>query len=142
MAQQTRYSDEELARAWIRRFSQNRPSILLADNADAQMRDEQRTEVETKWAFDELEQLVESDPPHAWTVILCILGLSHQDGGALDNLAAGPLETLLARHGRDVVEWVEAEAKSNPKFRDLLKGVWGNAIDKSVWTRVQSLLSD
>lgn len=58
------------------------------------------------------------------------------------NLAAGPLETLLVRHGRDVLERVEAEAKSNPSFKDLLDGVWGNAIDEAVWERVQALLRE
>ena len=142
MDQQPHYSDEELARAWIRRFSQSRTSILLAGDADAQMQDDQRIEVETKWAFDELEKLVENDPARAWAVILCILSTAHQDENALDNLAAGPLETLLARHGRDVVEWVEAEAKANPKFKELLKGVWGNAIDEAVWAKVRSLSGD
>jgi hypothetical protein len=142
MDQQPHYSDEEIARAWIRRFSQNRTSILLAGDADAQIRDDQRIEVETKWAFDELEKLVENDPARAWAVILCILNTAHQDENALDNLAAGPLETLLARHGRDVVERVEAEAKANPKFKKLLKGVWGNAIDEAVWAKVRSLSAD
>lgn len=142
MDQQPHYSDEELARAWIRRFSQSRTRVLLAGAADAQMRDEQRIEIETKWAFDELEKLVETEPAHAWAVILCILSTADQDENALDNLAAGPLETLLARHGRDVVEWVEAEANANPKLKKLLKGVWGNAIDEVVWAKVQELSAD
>jgi hypothetical protein len=106
------------------------------------MRDGQRIEAEIKWAFDELEKLVEGDPARAWAVILRILGTAHQDENVLDNLAAGPLETLLARHGRDAVEWVEAEAKANPKFKSLLKGVWRNAIDEAVWAKVQSLSAD
>ncbi len=97
---------------------------------------------ETKWAFDQVEELVQKDPARAWAVILRILGLAHQDESALSNLAAGPLETLLAKHGRQILGWVEAEANRNPGFRGLLKGVWRNAIDESVWERVQSLAGE
>jgi len=142
MGEHLRYSDEEIARAWVRHFSQNGPRILLPGDPDIKVHEGQRIKAETEWAFDELERLIERDPTRTWAVIRCILELGSQDEKVLDDLAAGPLETLLARHGRDVIEWIEAEAKSNPKFRDLLKGVWGNAIDESVWTRVQSLVND
>lgn len=133
------YSDDELARAWIRRFSQDRTRVLLVDSADSQARDGQRIDTETKWAFDELERLVAEDPPHAWAVILCLLNLANDDETALANLAAGPLETLLARHGRMLIERVETAAKSNPQFRELLGGIWRNAIEEPVWERIQAL---
>jgi hypothetical protein len=139
MSQLPHFSDQELARAWIRRFSQNRRSILLTDSADSQMRDERLIEDETKWAFDAFEELVDKDATRAWAVILRILEMAHPDASVLNNLSAGPLETLLVRHGWDVLEWVEAEATSNPKFKDLLEGLWGNAIDETVWERVQAL---
>jgi hypothetical protein len=142
MTQHQHYSDEEVAQAWIRRFSQNRTRILLPETADAQTLADQRIELETKWAFEELEKIVKNDAPRAWAVILRILETAPHDDDVLDNLSAGPLETLLALHGRDVIEWVEAEAKSNPGFRDILQGVWGNAIDGAVWERIQALLLD
>lgn len=139
MSEHEKFSNEELAQAWIRRFSQNRTRILLVDSADKQQRDEERVEAETKWAFAALEELIDKDPARGWAVILRILEMAPEDASVMNNLSAGPLETLLVRHGRDVLEWVEAEARSNPNFKELLAGVWGNAVDATVWERVQAL---
>jgi hypothetical protein len=67
--------------------------------------------------------------------------LGQKDENVLDNLAAGPLETLLVRHGRDIIDRVENEAKSDPRFKDLLLGVWGNAVDATVWERLEALFA-
>lgn len=142
MSESPHYSDEELARAWIRRFSQNRTRIVLAGQEDAKMREEQRIESETKWAFGELDDLVREDPSRAWTMILLILKLAQQDEDALNNLAAGPLESFLVHHGPKVIEQVEKEARSNPPLKNLLLGVWGNAVDATVWSRLQALFDD
>src|SRR5262249_43362638 len=122
--------------------SQERKKVLSTIEADAQLGADQRIEIETKWAFDELEKVVAADPSRAWAVILRILKTASQDQGVLDNLAAGPLETLLARHGRHIIERVETEAALNPAFRELLNGVWRNAIDEAVWERIQLLTAD
>ena len=54
-------------------------------------------------------------------------------------LAAGPLEDLLADFGRDYIERIETLARKDPKFNELLGGVWKNAMSDEVWDRVQAI---
>jgi len=56
----------------------------------------------------------------------------------LFNLAAGPLETMLASYGEDVIDRVELEAKANPRIRYLLRSVWRQSISDKLWIRIQS----
>jgi hypothetical protein len=51
-------------------------------------------------------------------------------------LAAGPLEDLLANFGVVYIDRVEALARQDPKFNELLGGVWKNSIEDEVWDRV------
>jgi hypothetical protein len=52
-------------------------------------------------------------------------------------LAAGPLEDLLADFGNEYIDRVELLARQDPKFNDLLGGVWKNAMTDDVWWRVE-----
>ena len=54
-------------------------------------------------------------------------------------LAAGPLEDLLAKRGEDFIDRVEELARKDPKFNDLLGGVWRNTMTDEVWQRVQAI---
>lgn len=54
------------------------------------------------------------------------------------NLAAGPLEDLLAAHGPVLIEKIETEARRNPAFNLLLGGVWQNTMSPQVWSRIQT----
>lgn len=93
------------------------------------------------WAFDRIHDLAFYKPQDALDVILEINKITDEDR-VLANLAAGPLETLLAHHGKEVIDRVITLAKSDPKFRDLLPGVWGNSIDRAVWERMEALYVD
>jgi hypothetical protein len=88
------------------------------------------------WAFMKLDKLCTENPAQALKVITTILA-STRDDLMLANLAAGPLETVLAHRGRDVIDEVERLAKSDPRVRELLKGVWQNLMDDETWGRVQ-----
>jgi len=87
------------------------------------------------WAFEELDELCSSSPEDAWEVILGVLARIPSDR-ALGNLAAGPLEDLLARHGSLIIERVEREARRNPAVANLLGGVWQNTMPDNIWARV------
>jgi hypothetical protein len=52
----------------------------------------------TFWAWERLDELVRSEPEEAWKVIEAIRRANGSDR-ILGNLAAGPLEDLLANHG-------------------------------------------
>ena len=85
--------------------------------------------------FDAVCVLVEERPDEAWAFILEVLAT---DAGTpvLETLSAGPLEDLLVQHGEQVIARVEAEARRNPAFADLLGGVWQRSIPETVWERV------
>lgn len=90
------------------------------------------------WATDREWDLVREDPDAAWFLILDILRRNKSIEIA-EVLSAGPLEDLLAKHGNDVIERVERQAKSSPEFASLLGGVWKNAMTDDVWNRVQAV---
>jgi hypothetical protein len=55
---------------------------------------------------------------------------------AIEALAAGPLEDLLAKAGEQYIERVEKLALKDSKFKHLLGGVWQNSTPDSIWQRV------
>ena len=77
------------------------------------------------------------EPEAAWAAVLEILGRPLSDEQTA-NLAAGPLETLLAWHGPQVIDRVEDQARVDPRFRHLLGGVWRHGMSDGVWDRVVS----
>ena len=90
------------------------------------------------WAYDELEQLISNHPFDALEIILAILEIT-KDGRTIASLAAGPLESLLVKHGKRVVERVIGHATTDPRFYELLQGVWGNSVDRDVWKAIEVL---
>jgi Family of unknown function (DUF6869) len=75
-------------------------------------------------------------PEMAWQAILQIMqhALTAEQ---LALLAAGPLETLLALHGAQFINRIEAEAKRSPAFAHLLGGVWPRDMAHALWQRVE-----
>lgn len=118
-----------LIQAWIERYL-----IVERDG------DESEAAKSLFWSFEQLDRLVRHDADNAWQVILAILNDTDNDF-VLSNLAAGPLEDLLAKHGYDVIARVEEEANVNSRFRELLTGVWKNQISDEVWEKVQRAAS-
>lgn len=118
--------DEVLVDGWIRRYEN-----LERDNSATM------DEAENFWPYQAFDTVVLHDPVRAFNLVLQILAKTQNDF-VLSNLAAGPLEDLLARHGSVVIERVEHHAKVNDRFRDLLAGVWRNTIAEDIWQRVES----
>lgn len=77
------------------------------------------------------------DQDHAklWRFINCAIA-EDISNLALANLAAGPLENLLAYFGAEYIEKVEEQSRRNPAFRHLLGGVWRSSMPKEIWDRV------
>jgi hypothetical protein len=76
-------------------------------------------------AWDQEYDLMQSEPEQVWRLILEILR-RNSSNKIQEVLSAGPLEDLLAKFGETVIDKVEAEAKSNPIFANLL-GAFGKA---------------
>jgi hypothetical protein len=86
----------------------------------------------------DLYDLEKKEPETLW---LLILEIHHQDHSVAIQqvLSAGPIEDLLAKHGEVFIDRVEAEARRDPKFAEVLGGVWKNRMSDAVWKRVQTV---
>ena len=112
---------EDLAEAWITAHS----SSVSPEERDKNF-----------WAYGRLYCLVLDSPHQAWTAILTILDKDASEDTMM-NLAAGPLEDLLSKHGPEVIDRVEKEAHANPTFSNLLGGVWQSGTDDQIWKRIE-----
>ena len=92
----------------------------------------------TFWAYEELDDICRNDPDLCWELILEILRIDQSDR-VVGNLAAGPLEDLLVRHGAKMIDRVESQARKDRRFKNLLGGVWKNAMSDDVWSRVKAV---
>ena len=92
------------------------------------------------WAFDRLDDLVRDEPESAWRVIEHIRRLKPDDL-ILANLASGPLEDFIMRHGDEFIDRIESAARSDPQLKKLLGAVWRNDISSQVWGRIGKISS-
>jgi hypothetical protein len=90
------------------------------------------------WAFERLSDLVQENPEEAWNVIEAMRRLDGADS-ILANIAAGPLEDLLVRHGDKFIDRFEVLARDDQQFRKLLGGVWQNSMSDSLWARIRTI---
>lgn len=126
-------SDQEilqLASEWIRRYELVR---RLGDKAPEAEK--------TYCAYLVLDHLARTHPEDAWQVILKIIELSDDDF-VLENVAAGPLESLIASHGRSLIDRIESRATADPKFVWVLRGVWQGKIDDYLWARLMAVAGE
>ena len=136
------WTDDQLAAAWVGRYGARPRIVLSLGEPDQQIASSESVKVNTRWALDALDSLITDDPYAAWRIILMIQSIADGDEVVLANLAAGPLERLLASHGRKAVVWVEHEAQRNSEFKRLLGSVWQNLMPELIWQRVQKAASD
>ena len=92
------------------------------------------------WAYSCLDELIDRDPLSSFEVIKKILEINETDI-ILSNLAAGPLEDLLCRHGNEVINHVVKSAKDSQRFKRLLGAVWQNSIPEPIWAQVKAVSS-
>lgn len=85
-----------------------------------------------------LDRLCTHDPLLAFKVILEILENS-KDEEVIENLAAGPMEDLLVRNGKKIIQRIIEESHENKELRKLMGGVWKNEIDNSVWLEIEKI---
>lgn len=91
------------------------------------------------WAHQQLSDLCDESPDKCWEIITQILQEERDDVEILANLAAGPLEDLLVKHGKQIINRVEKEAQTNEDFRKLLGSIWKNKIVDDVWSRLKAV---
>lgn len=91
-----------------------------------------------EWASDAVADIIADDPQQGLTLIKTLLERAENDH-LIANLAAGPLETLLSRHGSSIIDEIETESLKNKKFNYLLGGVWKGGMSDEVWERFQKI---
>ena len=94
-----------------------------------------------------LYDLVEDDPALAWGTMKTVVSRYSEDDLFLENgseaqrvvgnMAAGPLEDLLDKHGSRFIEIVEEQARLDRRMAWMLSGVWQSSMPDGIWTRVQ-----
>lgn len=96
------------------------------------------------WAWECVNELEFADPKSTLFFILAALDrLTAETEACASILAAGPLETILANFGTEIIDAVETVARKSAKFRFLLSGVWGRSrMDPPVWGRIRAVLAE
>ena len=94
-----------------------------------------------------LNLLAYDEPKTAWSAIEIIIDAMDRrnllEGGDDDlrklaaNLGAGPLETLLAQHGKEFIGEIEERASKDDRTAWILGCVWQNSMSNELWNRVQ-----
>ena len=110
----------------VNRLAEIYINYSLAEDSDKYLYDD----------FFDIDDLCDESPNDAWVIMLKILEIT-DDPKVLQVLSAGLLEDLLSIHPEKIIDYVESEAEKNPKFKDLLKGVWKSDIPDNIWNRVQ-----
>ena len=123
---------ERLVNAYIERFTRR-----YEWDREMVLQEIKGAREENFWAFEVFDDVSRTDPELCWELILQTLHTPHAES-VEEILAAGPLEDLLARFGPAFIDRVEAKAEKDPKFKDLLGGVWQNDMTNEVWARVQA----
>lgn len=116
---------ERISTGWIREYS--------APNKDKKPNDREYA------YWDILTDFVYANDKHAWPIILHIINNS-KDEFVIANVAAGPLESLIAQNGQEYLDKIAVEARQNPKFLYALRGVWQNQTPDDVWAEVQAII--
>jgi hypothetical protein len=91
---------------------------------------------ENFWAFAKLYKLCDEAPDQGLEIIEEIVRIDSSDI-ILANIAAGPMEELLVKHGTQFIDKIERLAATDEKFRKMLGAMWKNEIADEVWARVQ-----
>ena len=90
------------------------------------------------WCMRALRDLIYRDPETAWAIVVRLV-LEAPDNSILLNVAGGPLEELLTRHGARLVRRAEQLARVSREFQYALKNVWLPDSHSSVTRRLETL---
>jgi hypothetical protein len=92
------------------------------------------------WAYETLADLIDDDPALACSICLELLHRASSDG-AFDVAATGPLEDLVAWHGRDVIDLIDQRVEGDSALRKALARlqVGRDTLDPTTLERLWSL---
>lgn len=73
---------------------------------------------------------------YGWQLILALVAAAADDD-ELGQVAAGPVEDFLSLCNESIIERVEAQAVADPRFKEMLDGVWKLGMTDDVYARVR-----
>lgn len=118
-------TDDEIAETWIRYHMEGAESDF--------------------WACEELTDLAQKDPDHAWTVIQRINATPIHDDAwrqlVQGCLGCGPIEELIAVHETRMLPVILQAAASDPILREELSTIYESSINPAAWKQIQAVLS-
>jgi hypothetical protein len=76
------------------------------------------------WAYLLLHRMIDRRPEKAWPLVVAIVQRA-PDLAVLNNVAAGVLEYILCLRAPELIDRVEALARTDDQFRRALADVWG-----------------
>ena len=92
------------------------------------------------WAYEEVTELIGTDPERAWRLTVALVRQSDNDR-ALAAVAAGPLEDLLAWSGAQFIDRAETLALSELKFREALAVIYTSRLEPEIRLRVERAIN-
>jgi len=93
------------------------------------------------WAIDRIDELMENAPEACWEFILEAMDKSFEKDKVFACLAAGPLENFIHQWGEEYLEVIYLKTRQDPKFNQLLGGVWGLEELKAVWEKLSPIMN-
>jgi hypothetical protein len=78
------------------------------------------------WVWEKVQRMIDAHPEVAWQIILRLVASAPSDS-VLAVVAAGPLEGLICRHPREMIDRVEQRVRQDARFREAVSGVWGRS---------------
>jgi len=88
------------------------------------------------WAWETVMDLVKNAPVEAWPLILDLVEKAPDDK-VLGVIAAGEIEDFIMAHAPAFIDRIEAEARSNGRFKEALAGVWIMRLQPDLFDRVE-----
>ena len=87
---------------------------------------------------DLIYQWLDSDPDRCLAAICAVVQITDEPD-IIANLAAGPLEDFLGRHGETYIEVIKELSRTQPRFLAVLSGVWRGSMTTLIWRQVEAI---
>jgi len=116
----------------------NRHALASAWVALQGATDDSALQSDSQWSAIQLNMMCIEDPEQAWRVVVEIFEFS-SDPWVLENLGAGPVETLLSLHGQFALNALESYMSEKRAFLGVLAHVWRDALSPEVAQGLMSL---
>jgi hypothetical protein len=91
-----------------------------------------------QWVYVLVSGLPVTNSEDAWELVLTIRRLDESEC-IRQILAASLFEDLMETSGSELIDRVEEEVHRNPKFLDVINGIYHSRISDEVWSRLSRL---